>query len=202
MDRTALLDRFRTGYDDVVDALAGVAPDELDRQPPDGWTARRSRTTSPTARRPLCPAAPADRRGHPTIFGYDEEEFARRLHYERPIEPSLAVLAGVRAASLQLLESLTDEEWQRTAPTRTPAHTPWPNGCGLRRPLARPRRPDPPRPPRRGVGLQREGNHQLPVGRSERPWTSFGVAQPECRPQVGDGHPGEQVAVLPVSHTL
>ena len=50
----------------------------------------------------------------PTITGYDEEEFARRLHYDRPIEPSLAVLAGVRAASLQLLESLTDAEWQRT----------------------------------------------------------------------------------------
>ena len=50
----------------------------------------------------------------PTIIGYDEEEFARRLHYSRPIEPSLAVLASVRAASLQLLESLTDDEWQRT----------------------------------------------------------------------------------------
>jgi DinB superfamily len=114
MDRTALLDRFRTGYDDVVDALAGVTPDELDRQPPDGWTARQiahhladSETTAYIRLRRLIAE------DNPTIFGYDEEEFARRLHYERPIEPSLAVLAGVRVASLQLLESLTDEEWQR-----------------------------------------------------------------------------------------
>jgi hypothetical protein len=43
MDRTALLDRFRTGYDDVVDALAGITPDELDRRPAaGGWTARET----------------------------------------------------------------------------------------------------------------------------------------------------------------
>jgi hypothetical protein len=47
------------------------------------------------------------------------------LHYDRPIEPSLAVLRSVREASLQLLESLTDDEWQgagahsESAPTRS-----------------------------------------------------------------------------------
>jgi hypothetical protein len=51
---------------------------------------------------------------HPVIQGYDEPEFARRLHYERPIESSLAVLRAVRAASLELLESLTPAEWERT----------------------------------------------------------------------------------------
>jgi DinB superfamily len=115
MDRTALLDRFRTGFDDVVDALTAITPNELDRRPPDGWTAREiahhladSEATAYIRLRRLI--AEDD----PTIIGYDEEEFARRLHYDRPIEPSLAVLAGVRAASLQLLESLTDAEWQRT----------------------------------------------------------------------------------------
>ena len=49
----------------------------------------------------------------PQIDGYDEPEWARRLHYDRPIAPSVAVLAAVRAASLQLLETLTTEEWER-----------------------------------------------------------------------------------------
>jgi len=49
----------------------------------------------------------------PTLVGYDEPEYARRLHYERPIASSLAVLRGVRAASLDLLESLTPSEWDR-----------------------------------------------------------------------------------------
>ena len=50
----------------------------------------------------------------PAIQGYDEPEYARRLHYERPIDSSLAVLRGVRASSLSLLESLTPPEWDRT----------------------------------------------------------------------------------------
>jgi hypothetical protein len=50
----------------------------------------------------------------PVIAGYDEPEWARRLHYDRPIASSLAVLAAVRAASLQLLESLTPDEWMRS----------------------------------------------------------------------------------------
>ena len=49
----------------------------------------------------------------PAIVGYDEPEYARRLHYDRPIASSMGVLAAVRAASLELLESLTPDEWDR-----------------------------------------------------------------------------------------
>jgi hypothetical protein len=116
MNRTELLDRFHTGYDDVVDALAGITSDELDRRPPGSdWTAREvvhhladSEATAYVRLRRIIAEDNA------TIVGYDEEEFARRLHYDRPFEPSLAVLRAVRAASLQLLESLTEEEWQRS----------------------------------------------------------------------------------------
>ena len=75
MDRTALLDRFRTGSDDVVEALAGITPDELDRRPPDGWTAREiahhladSEATAYVRLRRLIGE------DNPTIIGYDEEE--------------------------------------------------------------------------------------------------------------------------------
>ena len=59
---------------------------------------------------------------NPTIVGYDGDEFARRLHYDRPIEPSLDVLRTVRTASLQLLESLTPADWER-AGTHTESGT-------------------------------------------------------------------------------
>ena len=115
MDRHALLDRFRTGFDDVAAALAGITAEELDRRPPGSdWTARQvahhladSETTAYVRLRRLI--AEDD----PVLPDYDEEAFARRLHYDRPIEPSLNVLRAVREASLQLLESLTPAEWER-----------------------------------------------------------------------------------------
>lgn len=120
MDQTeqiALLDRYRTGTADVEAALAGITPEELDRAPAeaDSWTARQvahhladsEAMAYIRLRRLIAEDAPG-------IAGYDEPEWARRLHYDRPIEASLAVLAGVRAASLQLLEALTPAEWSRT----------------------------------------------------------------------------------------
>lgn len=116
MDRHALLERFRTGYADVEDALAGMSDAELDRPAPDGgWTARQvahhladSEATAYVRLRRLIAE------DEPLILGYDEPEYARRLHYDRPIASSLAVLKAVRDASLELLESLGREDWERT----------------------------------------------------------------------------------------
>lgn len=116
MDRAALLDRYRAGYAQVEAALAGITEAELDHSAPDGgWTAREvahhladSEATAYVRLRRL--VAEDD----PFIQGYDEPEYARRLHCDRPIASSLAVLRGVREASLSLLESLTPAEWNRT----------------------------------------------------------------------------------------
>ena len=116
-DRDALIERFRTGTADVEAALAGITDEELDRPPakPDAWTARQvvhhladSEAMAYIRLRRLI----AD--DDPLIAGYDEPEWARRLHYDRPIAVSVAVLAAVRAASLELLLTLDDAEWERT----------------------------------------------------------------------------------------
>ena len=116
-ERSELIERYRAGAGAVTAAVAGITESELDRRPPgDGeWTAREvihhladSESMAYIRLRRLI--AEDD----PLIQGYDEPEWARRLHYDRPIEPSLAVLSAVRTASLQLLESLTEAEWSRT----------------------------------------------------------------------------------------
>lgn len=116
-ERNSLIERYRGGSAAVDAALDGLVAAELDRPPAgDGdWTVRQivhhladSESMAYIRLRRLI--AEDD----PLIQGYDEPEWARRLHYDRPIEPSVAVLRAVRAASLQLVESLSPEEWGRT----------------------------------------------------------------------------------------
>lgn len=116
MDRHDLLDRYRGGYSAVEQSLEGITDTELDRPGPEGgWSARQvahhladSEATAFVRLRRLVAE------DGPTIVGYDEPEYARRLHYDRPIGSSLAVLRAVRAASLELLEALTPDEWERS----------------------------------------------------------------------------------------
>jgi hypothetical protein len=116
MDRHALIDRYRDGTAAVVAAVSGLTDDDLDRQPADGgWTARQivhhladsEMTSAIRLRRLLCEDAPE-------ILGYDEAEFARRLHYTtRPVGPSLDAVVAARATSLQLLGELSESDWGR-----------------------------------------------------------------------------------------
>lgn len=115
MNRIALLQRYRTGADAVAAAVAGLDEAALDRVPAPGeWSARTivhhladSETMAYIRLRRLIAE------DEPAIAGYDESEWARRLHYDRPVTASLALIGAVRAASLDLLERLTPEEWER-----------------------------------------------------------------------------------------
>ena len=116
-ERDALIERYRTGTAAVEAALAGVTDEELDRQPadPDEWTARAvAHHLADSEAMAYIRLRRLIAEDDPLIAGYDEPEWARRLHYDRPIASSVAVLAAVRAASLELLERLTDAEWERT----------------------------------------------------------------------------------------
>ncbi|MBA2717816.1 MAG: DinB family protein [Chloroflexi bacterium] len=115
-ERNALIDRFRTGAADVEAVLADITDEELDRLPAeaDSWTARQvAHHLADSEAMAYIRLRRLIAEDDPQIVGYDEPEWARRLHYDRPIASSLAVLTAVRAASLQLLESLDDAEWER-----------------------------------------------------------------------------------------
>jgi hypothetical protein len=113
--RRALIERYKDGYRAVTDALGALAEHELDLRPaPGDWSPREivhhiadsEMTSAIRVRRLLA-------EDHPQIAGYDEAEFARRLHYDRPIETSLEALRAARRSTAALLETLTDAEWAR-----------------------------------------------------------------------------------------
>ncbi len=113
--RGELVAQYKNGYQTVVDALEGITEVELDVRPaPDAWTAREvvhhladGETTSAIRLRRLLVE------NHPLIPNYDEEEYARRLFYDRPIATSLEVLRAVRRSTAEIVERLTEDQWQR-----------------------------------------------------------------------------------------
>jgi hypothetical protein len=115
--RGLLIERYRSGPGVIAAAVAGLDDAALDTRPADGgWTPREvvhhtadSEMTSAIRLRRLISE------DDPLIVGYDGDEFARRLHYaDRPIEPALAAIESARSTTAQILERLTDDEWQRT----------------------------------------------------------------------------------------
>lgn len=114
--RQALIARYKAGYAEVVAALEGATEEELDRRPgPGRWSPREivhhlgdSEMTSAIRLRLLL-AEDA-----PVIRGYDQEEFARRLHYDRPIAASLAAFRAARDATAELLDRLGEADWSRS----------------------------------------------------------------------------------------
>jgi hypothetical protein len=107
--------RFPGGHAAVADAVDGLTDDELDRAAPDGgWTARQVvHHLADSEARAYVRLRRLIAEDAPEIVGYDEPEYARRLHYDRPIAASLAVVGAVREASRELLERLTPPEWER-----------------------------------------------------------------------------------------
>ena len=114
-ERKRLIAQYQDGYAAVAEALLKITPEELDaRAAPNRWTAREivhhladSETTSAIRLRRLLAEE------HPHIQGYDQEEFARRLHYERSHETSLELFRYARMATAELLECLQPADWLR-----------------------------------------------------------------------------------------
>jgi hypothetical protein len=114
-ERDQLVAQYKDGYRAVAEALLKITPEELDAKPGRGkWSAREivhhladSEMTAAVRFRLL---VAEDR---PAIKGYDQDEFAKRLHYERPHEASLELFRSTRAATAELMAWLTEADWLR-----------------------------------------------------------------------------------------
>src|SRR6059058_2139285 len=113
--RNKLIEQYKEGYRIVAEALVGATDEELDGRPARGkWSAREvvhhladSEMTAAIRARLL---VAIDR---PQIVGFDQDEFARRLHYDRPIEASLDAFKTARRATAEVLDRMSDAEWAR-----------------------------------------------------------------------------------------
>ena len=114
--RAVFIKKYKEGYAQVADALRGISEAELDfRRAPGKWSAREivhhladSETTSAIRIRKMLVEH------SPYIQGYDQDEFARKLHYsKRPVEPALRALEAARATTAQLLDLMSEADWKR-----------------------------------------------------------------------------------------
>lgn len=119
--RKELIAQYNDGYRVVAEALTGATDEELDARPaPNKWSAREvvhhlaDSEISAAMRLRLLVGS-----DNPQIYGYDQDEFARRLFYDRPIEASLDAFKTARRATGEILQRMTDAHWQRAAGTHT-----------------------------------------------------------------------------------
>jgi hypothetical protein len=114
-ERKKLIEQYRHGYEAVAEALLKVTAEELDSRPaPTKWSVREIvhhlADSEMIAAARLRYLLGQDR---PTIHGYDQDEFARKLYYDRPHEVSLELFRLVRESTAEILDRLTPAEWIR-----------------------------------------------------------------------------------------
>ena len=113
--RRALITRYRSLADDFIGAFAGVDERALDAPPAPGeWSARQlahhlADDELVDAVRLRLMAAEDD----PEITPYDEQHFAARLHYDRPVGQSLDAIRAVRQSGAMILDRLAPEDFER-----------------------------------------------------------------------------------------
>jgi hypothetical protein len=113
--RKKLIEQYKDGYRVVAESLVGAGDKELDARPAPGkWTAREvvhhladSEMTAAVRARLLVAVE------RPQIVGFDQDEFARRLYYDRPIDASLEAFKAARRVTAELLEKLSETDWTR-----------------------------------------------------------------------------------------
>jgi DinB family protein len=115
-ERSDLIATYAAGYDEVMNALIGFPADSLGAHPiPGKWSAREivhhlgdSESFSAGRLRKLLVEE------NPLIQGYDQDAFASRLRYnERDMAPALEAFRCARESTMQVLQLMTDDDWNR-----------------------------------------------------------------------------------------
>ena len=116
-ERNDLIAKYAAGYEEVMQALDGFPAESLAAHPiPGKWSVREiihhlgdSESTSAFRIRKLLVEDNA------IIEGYDQDQFATRLHYnERDMAPALEAFRAARESTVPLLQMMSEEDWQRT----------------------------------------------------------------------------------------
>lgn len=115
-ERQDLIAQYKAGFEEVSQNLADFPGNSLTAHPiPGKWSAAEiihhladSETISGQRLRRLLVE------DHPLIQGYDQDQFAAKLHYnEREIDPALEAFRAARATTGQLIDTMTEEDWHR-----------------------------------------------------------------------------------------
>jgi hypothetical protein len=122
--RNRLIDRYTAAIDAIVVAVDHTDADDLDARPaPKAWSARE--IIHHLADAELQDAIRLRRmlaENTPVLAQWDEDRYAQRLHYDRPIDPSLEAVRSLAISNIQLLNSLSQDEWRREGNRQRP----WP----------------------------------------------------------------------------
>jgi len=113
-ERSLLLEMYRAGVGAVREAVASLSITDLDRHAGQEWTARE--VLHHLADAELIEGVRLRRivaEDGPNLEWADEEEYARRLHYDRPVDASIALFESLVVANVELLRSLDEAQWRR-----------------------------------------------------------------------------------------
>jgi hypothetical protein len=114
-ERLNLIAQYNDGYRVIAEALTGIDDEQLNARPAPGkWSAREivhhladSEMTAAVRLRLLLAV------DNPPIYGYNQDDFAKRLFYDRPIAASLDAFKSARLTTGEILKCMSDADWQR-----------------------------------------------------------------------------------------
>lgn len=113
--RTRLLQQFQDSATELERELQAKSAEDFERREgPDAWSVREivhhlADVEVGDAMRLRQMLA----HDGPLIVAYDEELYASRLHYDRPVDVSLLVYSSLRASNVEIARRLSDADWSR-----------------------------------------------------------------------------------------